>query len=233
MVYKANITRIIPPISANQLNISKCYMGVSIGQPNFTCDRFRTVLQWISRNSETCLIVIGDDLLRFNIMAEKGISEKASLIISRHIGESEEHFIATLTRDFFDCRFIITRWRNWTESQEFRDYHDALKILNKTDSAFADSVRKSANGFLSRRVKRRTTLNVPANLAVELSVAYLLEEISVFCLLASKGWNTEVYPGPELSVLEEIAKGKYQDVPPPLKHRINISLRVRKISKSN
>jgi hypothetical protein len=64
--------------------------------------------------------------------------------------------------------------------------------------------------------------------AIDISSQYLLEEVAVFSALAEEGWNIEVYPGPELGVLVEIAQGNFKDIPAGLKKRINIELRIDK-----
>ena len=62
--------------------------------------------------------------------------------------------------------------------------------------------------------------------ALELCCQYLLEEISVFSALSEQGWNVELYPGAELCVLAEIAKGEYSAVPKGLKERVNVELKI-------
>jgi hypothetical protein len=44
--------------------------------------------------------------------------------------------------------------------------------------------------------------------------------------LSEQGWKVELYPGPELNVLVDIAKGKYQGIPEGLKDRINVELQI-------
>jgi len=62
--------------------------------------------------------------------------------------------------------------------------------------------------------------------AIELSCRYLLEEITVFSALSDQGWKVELYPGPELRVLVDIAKGEYSRIPQGLKERVNVELRI-------
>jgi len=64
--------------------------------------------------------------------------------------------------------------------------------------------------------------------AIEISSQYLLEEIAVFSSLSEQGWKVELYPGPELTVLIDIAKGQYSDIPEGLKERVNVELRISK-----
>ena len=66
--------------------------------------------------------------------------------------------------------------------------------------------------------------------ALKLSCEYLLEEIAVFSALSEQGWQVEFYPGPELRVLAEVAKGRYSGVPIGLKERISVELKIHRIS---
>ena len=62
--------------------------------------------------------------------------------------------------------------------------------------------------------------------ALGLCCQYLLEEISVFSALSEQGWHVELYPGPELSVLAEIAKGEYAGAAKGLRERVNVELKI-------
>ncbi len=62
--------------------------------------------------------------------------------------------------------------------------------------------------------------------AIRLSCEYILEEVAVFNVLSESGWTVELYPGPELRVLAEVAAGKYPDVPAGLKGRVNVELKI-------
>ena len=60
--------------------------------------------------------------------------------------------------------------------------------------------------------------------AIELSVKYLLEEMAVFDILVAQNWQVEIYPGTQLPILKEIAKGDFENVPKHLQKRIFIGL---------
>ena len=62
--------------------------------------------------------------------------------------------------------------------------------------------------------------------AINISCEYLLEEIAVFSALSEQGWDVELYPGPELSVLLDVAEGRFPAVPKGLQNRVNVQLHV-------
>jgi hypothetical protein len=87
-------------------------------------------------------------------------------------------------------------------------------------------VKVDALSFVDRLKKRSKDIAVDDSKAIELCCKYLLEEIAVFNMLSEKGWRVELYPGSELHVLAEIAKGRFPEVPVGLKNRINVELKI-------
>jgi len=231
MRYKAQISCVTPFTAYNKIvSIPQCYMGISLGQPNFIGERLKAVLDWISKHSERCLLVVGDDLQRINVMIDRRVNEKEALSIARRLGDTEIDILSRMLLDYDDGKFIIARWKELMERDQFTVYQNQLRKLCKNDADFNGSIIKSAKSFVKRRLQRGEISSTDEHVAVRLSTAYLLEEITVFCLLASEGWNVEIYPGPELPVLEEIAKGLHSGVPSPLKERVNIALKVTEVS---
>ena len=68
---------------------------------------------------------------------------------------------------------------------------------------------------------------MPKSQMIALSCQYILEEMALFTAVVSRGWTVDVYPGEELSVLIEIAEGRYTTVPEPLTKRKNVELKLK------
>jgi tRNA-dependent cyclodipeptide synthase len=120
----------------------------------------------------------------------------------------------------------VTRWEPCLQSEEYKKAKVILDELFASDSAFRASIERDAFSFVKRQTRRDLKPIVATEEAIEFSCRYLLEEITVFAALSAQGWEVELYPGPELGVLVDIAKGQYARVPQGLKERINVELRI-------
>lgn len=220
------IARIMPRISEQNLfSFQRCYMGISLDNPVFEGDSLRALLLWIVKRFDQCLVIVGDHLCRYNERILNGLKDDEAIKVAQESGDS---FILT-TRELFQQlpsgKIRLTRWKSQLETDEYKKSKAILDHLFISDPAFRASVEKDARSFVTRQAKQdRLAIQPPQ--AVELSCQYLLEEIAVFSALAQQGWQVELYPGPELRVLVEVAKGKYSTIPEGLKKRISVELRV-------
>ncbi len=231
--YSTKIESIAPPITQKELFLHRrCYLGISIGNPQFRGEPFAVLLDWISRHFDECLIVVGDYLQRYNEHIFYNRQAKEAEIESLRLGDAFLADAAEFLNHLPKTKFHITRWKSHLDSPEF---HKAKKILDElfvNSFEFRESVDKTSSEFISRQMKNKKGPVVDKKTAIALSTQYLLEEIAVFSVLVENGWAVEVYPGPEIPVLVDIAAGKFHHIPPALKQRINVELRITKKSKN-
>lgn len=230
--YSARIENIAPAITQKELFLHRrCYLGISIGNPQFRGESFAVLLEWISRHFDECLIVVGDYLQRYNEHIFYNRQAKEAEIESLRMGDTFLKESADLLNRLPKTQFHITRWKSYLDSQE---YHRSKKILEElfvTSFEFRESIDKTSSEFIARQMKNKKGPVVDKKTAIALSTQYLLEEIAVFSVLVENGWAVEVYPGPEIPVLVDMAAGKFPHIPPALKQRINVELRITKKSK--
>ncbi|MBL7959687.1 tRNA-dependent cyclodipeptide synthase [bacterium] len=231
--YTVRIESIAPSITQKELFLHRrCYLGISIGNPQFRSESFQVLLEWISSHFDECLIVVGDYLQRYNEHIFYNRQAKEAEIESLRMGDAflkeSEKYLSRLTKE----QFRVTRWKPYLDSPE---YHKAKKILDElfvSSFEFRESIDKTSTEFISRQMKNKKGPVVDKKTAIALSTQYLLEEIAVFSVLVENGWAVEVYPGSEIPVLVDIAAGKFPHIPPALKQRINVELRINKKSKN-
>lgn len=231
--YTTRIESIAPAITQKELFLHRrCYLGISIGNPQFRGESFQVLLEWISHHFDECLIVVGDYLQRYNEHIFYNRQAKEAEIESLRMGDAflkeSEKYLSLLPKE----KFRVTRWKSFLDSPE---YHKAKKILDElfvSSFEFRESIDKTSTEFISRQMKNKKSPVVDKKTAIALSTQYLLEEIAVFSVLVENGWAVEVYPGAEIPVLVDIAAGKFPHIPPALKQRINVELRITKKSKN-
>ena len=224
-----HIVTIMPEMPEETLSrYRRCYMGISLDNPVFHGKAMEALLAWATQRFEHCLVIAGDYLRRHNEYILNGFSDGAAEQASLAAGEA---FIEA-TRDIFAKapadRVQLVRWRDCLAFDEYGRARAELDALFDADAAFKAAVREDATGFVTRQTRNGRRLVVPAEEAVEVSCRYLLEEIAVFSALSEKGWKVELYPGPELAVLVQAAKGVFSGIPRGLSERVNVQLKCGK-----
>ena len=224
---KVEVVKIIPAISQDELFEHRhCYLGVSLANRLFEKPYLPALLEWIAAHFESCLVIIGDHLCRYNERIFRGLDTPqagdAALEMGRQYIKNNRHFFEQYPND----KFQLTGWREHLNSEQFKEANQRLKKLFETNEEFRKAVEKDAFGYINRKSKHGLTPAVDTEEAAELSCEYLIEEIAVFSVVSQQGWQVEIYPGPELALLEEIATGKYADLPAGLEKRINVELKI-------
>ncbi len=219
------IVAITPEISEQKVfSYRRCYMGISLDNPVFEGNSLRALLHWATERFEHCLVVAGDYLRRHNEFILNGLDRERAAAAAVSAGDE---FIEK-TRDIFaemdGDKVELIRWRQCLGYVEYEHSRTALDKLFAADEAFREAVGRDAVGFVERQRDRNRSLAVDEAGAIEISCEYLLEEIAVFSALSARGWHVELYPGPELHVLEDVAAGRFADIPQGLRERINVEL---------
>jgi len=222
-----SIVKTIPKVSEEELfSHRNCYIGISLGNPIFQGKYLQAILFWAVERFEESLVVVGDHLCRFNERIFNGLNGEKAIQTANNLGdnfiEQTKDLFAQLPQD----KIKMTRWKARLETAEYAESKAALDTLFHTNDEFMASVKREAFSFIERQTKHNKKPAVEIEEAIKLSCEYLLEEIAVFSALSEQGWNVELYPGPELKVLEDVARGMYIDAPAGLKKRINIELKV-------
>jgi len=222
-----SIAKIIPPITEAQLfTRKKCYIGISVENPLFEGQALRAMLAWAAGKFEQTLVIVGDYLNRFN----ERIIYGCDLDKAGELGIKLGDVFVLRTKELFDSlpagKVCLTRWKEHLQQE---DFHTAKKVIDglfKTNEEFEAAVEYDALSFVKRQKKRSKNFAVGMEEAIRLSSEYILEEAAVFSSLSQRGFSVELYPGPELRVLAQVAKGQYPDIPAGLKTRINVELKL-------
>ncbi|MBN2018916.1 MAG: tRNA-dependent cyclodipeptide synthase [Sedimentisphaerales bacterium] len=224
---RVKIAKILPRISLAELfSRKKCYLGISMDNPIFEGEALKAMLLWAEQNFEQTLVIVGDYLCRFNERIMAGCNEKEAGELSIEIGDLFFSKTKGLFAEFDAEKIRLSRWREHLRGEEFQRAKKILDEFFKTNEEFRAAVEYDAVSFVKRQKKHERDLAVGKEEAIRLSSQYILEETAVFSSLAERGWTVELYPGPELRVLAEAAKGRYPGLPKGLADRINVELKI-------
>jgi len=228
--YSVIISEVTPKEKVSELSYrNRCYTGISIANPFCHGEYLYTLLSWINTNFSECTILIDDYFHRFNAMSINGLSENGGLLVAQELANLTESEVRSALTDLAtDSEFKIMRSSQIARLKVFEKYHQTFKNLFNNNELFRLSVQKTATDYIERQIKKGIGLSVSKERAIELSVGYILEEIAAFTVLCDNSYDVEVYPGKELPVLVDIAKGKIAGIPSVLSNRINIELKIVK-----
>ncbi len=221
-----SIVRVTPEITEEKLySYRQCYMGISLDNPVFQGKSLEALLVWAAGRFDTCLVVTGDYLRRHNEHMLNGLDNDRAVEVAMAAGDEFIERAGALFNEMPQDKISLVRWQECLAFEEYKSSKVMLEKLLATDAGFKRAVRRDAVSFIKRQTQRNRNLAVSKDEAVEISCEYLLEEIAVFSALSERGRHVELYPGPELEVLVDIADGKFSDIPKGLKERINVELR--------
>lgn len=227
---RVSIAKILPKVSRQELFARKrCYLGISLENPLFEGDSLLAMLLWAAEKFDRCLVIVGDYLSRFNERILSGCDENKAGEFAIKQGD----LFISKTRAIFEQlpaeRVRLTRWREHLQSDRFRVAKKILDDIFISNEQFRAAVEYDALSFVKREQKHNLNLAAPMEEAIRLSSQYILEEVAVFSALSESGFTVELYPGPELRVLAEVARGEYPAVPSGLKNRVNVELKIARI----
>ncbi len=226
---QVQIVRTTPSVAPERLFAHRrCYMGISLDNPVFRGESLRDLVAWALAHFDHCLIIVGDTLRRFNETMRHGLAEAEATAAAEELGREFLDGAGAWLEGFAPDRLTVLRWRACLELPEFPAARQMLDRLYAADAAFRAGVQRDAHAFIKRQKRHGRPFAVDEERALALSCNYLLEEIAVFSVLSQRGWTVELYPGPELGVLVDIARGCFDGIPVGLKQRINVELRHRK-----
>ena len=223
------IVKILPSMPEREVfSQKKCYIGISLANPIFKRGNLDALLRWASDKFEQCLVILGDDLCRFNQTIRFGSGPDEALQAAHRIGDAFIEKTVDLFEQFDPEKMKLVRWDENLQGDIYRRSKAVLDRLFASDPEFKAMIEVDAFSFVDRQKKRYTNLAVDDAEAIGLCCNYLMEEIAVFNTLSEQGWLVELYPGCELHVLTEISNGRFPEVPAGLKNRINVELKIRR-----
>ena len=163
-------------------------------------------------------------------MSFSGKPENECLKIAQDRGDQIEKHIKEVIKNTFDeaYRFKIIKSTNLSNTIEFKKNKNYFLELYENNERFRNGIINSSSDYINRQLKRGNVFKLSEENVLRNSNNYLIDEIAIFSTICGLGYDVEVYPGPELPVLIEIANGVYDGIPPALLNRINIELKLKK-----
>lgn len=210
---------------------SGAFLGISIGSPYYSRQRIGHYLAYARLKFSSFAFLIGDDIFRFTLAALRGIAIDDALARARTIGDERE----VMLRDAIHTagiHSVILRWTAIANIPQYAPLLECLREAYRKNRHFKDGVRKQVFVNLGDRVAE-TGLSRNShvdNYASSLFDSYILEEIAGLVTVSEyTPYVTEIYPGRDLQILQQIYKNRFPDISealPGIKRRRFLQLRI-------
>ena len=228
--YRVRVENVTPFRPESELYAhQKCVLGVSMSNPVFWRSSLSSIFTWMQTHFNHSLILVGDYLHRLNEQVLNGDDEEAAIHTALEKGNQFMQKAQNYLQLHAAERFEVYRWKPLHDEPEFQKAKMAMETLYHANPEVKASIQSTASLFVWQKMEK-SDFKVSKERAVQLSAQYLLEEMAVFSMLIDRGWNVVLYPGAQLPLLMEIAKGKFRDVPNSLNKGVYVELGVRKKS---
>jgi hypothetical protein len=171
------------------------------------------------------LFLVGDHILRHTVQLEMGPSQEdsaAAIALRRGVDQIEE--IVEASQMFPGIKVQMLPISQIVATPEFKWNYSWIENMESDDDVFSHSLSVTAMQYLETYASQGRHIKVSEETAVFLCRRYLKEELAAFGVVHQWGWIVDVYPGPELPVLLEIARGRYPGAPSFLMKRRSVSL---------
>lgn len=214
MIYRKHITPKLGVIG------EKCLFTISVGVSKQNIDDLVSAYLWAKKQYNIKAILLGDGLYRITLNICKGFS---TLQAKQQSIEVSDALIKQFKDGISDHNILIYKTSDIMLWSEYEKAYEIIDNLYFRHLKFQESIISSAVKYAERQSKNGTLFGSLSG-AVELSIYYMLQELTIYLIMAEKGWLTEIYLGDEIPALALIMKQEIPEAPQALKNRVNIGL---------
>lgn len=234
--YRAQVQSFPSQIKRSDLDrhiqsLGKCFVGISLQNPNFIGNKMRSVVDWISKRFPECNFLLGDHVHRLTLQIRQELAEENSYNNALGLGDL---YLRThrkiLTGENKNLYTEIIRGSEIYSTNEVAHFRSLLRECYDNNLEFSSALEQFATLFIMRGLDSPPNKEC-ANWQRKLSTQYVIEELAETCYMISKGYNILVYPG-SLAIFEKISEGCFKKLPVELNSLVNIGLRLKRKGKA-
>jgi tRNA-dependent cyclodipeptide synthase len=223
--YRAEVNRVVPVNKKHSFKKhNSCILGISLENKNFVTAKLVGMVDWVSRNFKSCVVIIGDSIHRHTLEIrgiDKNYAYDKALSLGREIIDTNNPVFQSYAEY---CNITIVLCSQIQTTVDYYKHYSSLRVLFENNAVFANCLRNFSETF----VERNTTLGEDYyRNSIEKSCIYLLEELAIFSCLSEQGHKAFIYPG-DLRVLTEIADGLHPGTPQALQDLSCVELKIKR-----
>lgn len=177
-------------------------------------------LHWLAQNVAAFDVVVGDYFHRHNLEEFDGFEPAVALAAAI---ENGARHVNRVRRILINLNLFAVRVKLATEvcrQSSFASSLHEMRSAYQTNSRFAELIEQGTDIFLTRVAREK----VGSETARSHSRAYQLEELAMFAVLATQGYQTIAYVGAHLPVMKALVGGELRGFPSALTNTILVGL---------
>lgn len=181
----------------------RCTLNISMGHDYHEGVKLESLLYWANRRFNFVIVNIGDSLHRHNLIRQ-GLSPEKAHAESLKMGTDWLERNGASIHRYLTRAHKVHRWSDWLFHDNFQKLLSDMKTYYRQDKGFYDAVQSDINRFLQRQ---RNGLSTEAiHEASQKSADYLLEEATVYTLMARTYEANRAYPANDLDTLRYLSQ---------------------------
>ncbi|MGV8150250.1 MAG: tRNA-dependent cyclodipeptide synthase [Candidatus Woesearchaeota archaeon] len=192
-----------------------CILGISVGSRDFSKEYIKKYLKWCFDTFDKTLIVIVDDIKKYNWIAFDNLSEsdaqKKALYEGEEMTKAVKKVIKGLQQEKHDTtKVTLMRWNEIIKT--IPEYDKTAKLLEKylmKDKEFRHDAIIMADRYIQTRDLKEITPEQK-----DTAINFLIKELALFMLIGKstkEQYCIDIYPG-KFPVMENIFKSKYHNL---------------------
>ena len=205
------------------------YLGISLASQYYSKERLRSYLSWASLNCRKFAFLIGDEIYAYTYAALNNCQLQEAFDFAKKLGDQIEKSLLNLAPT--NTPATIFRWKDL----KIKKYHSIAKMViseYNTNKKFALRVREQVWGNIGNNLYAAGACREVGcqHQVCNFLDQYVLYEIPGLIVISEYlGYQTEIYPGPDLSILFELYQGSFSFsdklIPSPRKRKfVNLIL---------
>lgn len=165
-------------------------LEISVGQPYHEGEKLRSKIEWARARFQDVNVLVNDTLQRFNLMYERGMSEKQATKETRLQGDE---WLVRNGEALAGCSCY--RWDHWKNHEDFSSTLWKAEMFYRNNAGFHDAVENAIYEVWDRRAGQEGYEHNRKDDFFNVSREYLLEETAGLALAYKALPGISAYPG--------------------------------------
>lgn len=195
-----------------------CRMHISVGREYHEGDKLKATIDWAANRFSHVTICVNDTLQAYTIAFEKEIPLISAYDVALREGNSWIKRNNQIILQYTNVHII--RWEDWkADTKQYNFLRKSTQNLYEKNIVFRESINNTIENFWSRKTDKKIYSEHRYKEFYDLSLNYLLEEVSVVCSMINKKRAIDIYPGTMLEVFDIMKNKTIEDAPIALTQR--------------
>lgn len=201
-----------------QNNLDKkvsAYIGISMVNKFYSNKNLREILIWAKNNCDRFMILLGDEIQKYNFMAFGDVPEAEATKKAISMGDWKLKEINSLIKNIGLEKIEVIRWEQVKSNKEFLRIKTIIYNYFYKDSKFREDVLTKMRLSIPNKIEaiRKAKGNEAVITAESIACNYVLEEISCFLFISEfYNYSTRISKEKQLLIIEKVYNKEYLEL---------------------